>query len=153
MEGRLSEKPDVTPPVLVALLLCDQVIDDRLTNKKSAIGLFNAIVVPTLPTRVPQVSVMATLTEIRTRCPLELRLLRDTDNQMLMRSQGFVDSPGMLAIADLVFSLHGVMFDRAGQYAFELLCDDQLLGRRRFHVVHHPGQRPNAGRGTETQNR
>lgn len=126
---------EASAPSLVTLLICDQVIDDRLTGKKSAIGLFNRVNVPKVPAQIPLVTVMATLTEIRERCPLELRLLRDADNAVLIGSRGFVDAPDPLAMVDLVFALQGVRVPSEGQYAFELLAEGELLGRRRFHVM------------------
>jgi hypothetical protein len=129
-------------PILVSLLICDQVIDDRMTNKKSAIGLFNTIFATSFPSRLQQVSVMATLTEIGRATPLELRLVRDSDNEVLMNTQGSVQAPSPLAMVDLVFSLHGARLDGPGQYAFELLSDEQILGRRRFQAVHRPQPNP-----------
>ena len=130
-----------TPPILVSLLICDQVIDDRLTGKKSAIGLFNTVFATSFPTRLNQLAVMATLTEIAERTHLALRLIRDNDNEVLLQTEGDVQAPSPLAMVDLVFALQGTRLDRAGQYAFELLAGGQLLGRRRFHVVHRPQSR------------
>ena len=142
----MNEKKPPAVPSLVSLLVCDQVIDDRLTNKKSAIGLFNSVVVTSVPTRLHQLAVMATLTEISGRTPMRLRLIRDDDNAVLMETSGHVDAPNPLAMVDLVFAMQGVPVARAGQYAFELISDNELLGRRRFHVVighpHPPTQPP-----------
>lgn len=131
-----------SPPILVSLLICDQVIDDRLTGKKSAIGLFNTVFAPSFPTRLNQLAVMATLTEIAERIHLALRLIRDSDNDVLIQTEGDVQAPDPLAMVDLVFALHGTRIDEPGQYAFEMLAGGQLLGRRRFHVFHRPQQRP-----------
>jgi hypothetical protein len=131
----MSDKPSIALPTLVSLLICDQVIDDRMTKKKSAIGLFNTILVPALPTRLQQLAVMATLTEITARTPLRLRLVRDDDNTVLMQTRGHVEAPNPLAMVDLVFAMQGVPIANAGQYAFELHSGDELLGRRRFQVV------------------
>ncbi|MFO0839261.1 MAG: hypothetical protein U1D55_12150 [Phycisphaerae bacterium] len=129
-----------TTPTLVSILICDQVIDDKFTNKKSAIGLFNTIVASSLPSRVQQMAVLATLTEITSPTPLELRLLRDADNDVLFATQGRIDAPNPLATVDLVFTMAGIQFASTGQYAFELLSREVLLGRRRFHVVKPPPQ-------------
>ncbi len=130
-------------PTLVSVLICDQVIDDKLTNKKSAIGLFNMIVAQTLPTRVQQIAVLATVTEISARAPIELRLVRDADDEVLFTTQGMIEAPNPLATVDLVFSMQGIQFASPGQYAFELLSRDTLLGRRRFHIlVAPPGSGP-----------
>ena len=110
----MSEHPTLAAPTLVSLLVCDQVIDDRLSGKKSAIGLFNTIVVPSVPARLHQLAVMATLTEISGRTPLQLRLMRDEDNSILMQSSGHVDAPNPLAMVDLVFALQGVPLLKLG---------------------------------------
>lgn len=122
-------------PTLVSFLLCDQVLDDRLTGKKSAIGLFNAIRVPSMPTRLTQVVVMASLTEIAAPTTVELRLVRDADNNPLLRTQGTVDAPDPLATVELVFGVQGIAIPTVGQYAFELWAQGELLGRRRFQVL------------------
>jgi hypothetical protein len=131
----MREPVTVAPPTLVALLICDQIIDDRFSNKKSAIGLFNTVLVASFPTRVHQLVVLASLTEITARTPLELRLVRDSDTSVLMATQGFVDAPNPLATVDLVFGMQGIQIPTPGQYAFELLASGEPLGRRRFQVV------------------
>lgn len=134
----MSERQPIAAPTLVSLILCDQVIDDRMTNKKSAIGLFNMIVSNETPTRVQQMAVMATLTEVHERTPLEVRLARDADNAVIMRTTGHVEAPNPLAIVDLVFALQGVRLPTPGQYAIEMLAHGELLGRRRFQVLVQP---------------
>lgn len=131
----------VTPPTLVSILICDQVIDDKLTNKKSAIGLFNMVIVSEFPARIAQLNVLASLTEITGRTPLELRLVRDADNHVLFGTKGQVEAPNPLVTVDLLFNLQGIQIPAAGQYAFELVCEGDVLGRRRFQVLPRP-QRP-----------
>ena len=125
-------------PTLVSILICDQVIDDKLTNKKSAIGLFNMVLVGEFPARIVQMNVLASLTEITGKTPLELRLVRDADDQVLFGTKGQVEAPTPLATVDLLFNLQGIQIPAAGQYAFELLCEGELLGRRRFQVLTRP---------------
>lgn len=127
-------EPQPTVPTLVSLLLCDQVIDDRVTGKKSAIGIFNTILVPKMPTSIQQMSILASVTEISTRAELELRLVSDADNHVLFGGRGKVEAPDPLAVVDLLFSLQGIRIPAAGPYAFELLSGGEPLGRRRFHV-------------------
>ncbi len=130
----MSDQPDKAAPTLVALLICDQVIDDRLTNKKSAIGLFNAILVPRVPATIQQMVVMAALTELQGETNVELRLIRDADNHILFSATETVSAPSPLATVDMVFALRGVKIETGGQYAIELLSEAALLGRRRFQV-------------------
>ncbi len=133
-------------PTLVSLLVCDQVIDDKLSNKKSAIGIFNTILVPKVPATIHQMAILASLTEISGRVELELRLVRDSDNMVLFSGRGAVEAPNPLAVVDLLFAMQGIKIPEAGQYAFELLAGGELLGRRRFQlwVRPPPGQGPGA---------
>lgn len=125
-------------PTLVSLLLCDQIIDDRLSNKKSAIGMFNTVFVASFPASIHNMSVMASVTEIAGRVELELRLVRDADLQVIFAGKGLVEAPNPLAVVDLIFHLQGIQIAAAGQYAFEVLAAGELLGRRRFQVVQMP---------------
>ncbi|MFH1747448.1 MAG: hypothetical protein ABIG44_10440 [Planctomycetota bacterium] len=138
----MSDETPIAMPTLVSLLICDQVIDDRITSKKSAIGLFNTVLVPKAPTVIHQIVIMASLTEIETRVVLELRLVRDADNAVLFQTQGPVEAPTPLATVDLVFNMQGVRIPTFGQYAFEVLCVGEVLGRRRFQVLEHPPRTP-----------
>jgi hypothetical protein len=130
----MSEHEPSAAPTLVSLLLCDQVIDDKLSNKKSAIGIFNTILVPKLPTVIQQMAILASVTEIIGRVELEIRLVRDNDNVVLFSGRGAVEAPDPLAVVDLLFAMQGIRIPEPGQYAFELLGRGALLGRRRFQV-------------------
>ena len=141
----MSEQNPVVP-TLVSILICDQVIDDRMTNKKSAIGLFNAIVAQSLPSQIQHMAVMVTLTEVTGKTPLEIRLVRDSDNAVILQTQGHVESPNPLGMIDLVFNLQGVAIQTAGPYAYEVLSGGEPLGRRRFSVmIVQPRQQPPGG--------
>lgn len=131
----MPERGSSPAPTLVSLLLCDQIIDDRLTGKKSAIGLFNVAMVPSVPMRLSQMVVMASLTEITGPTNVELRLIRDSDNAPILVTQGTVDAPDPLSTVELIFGMQGIQIPTAGQFAFELWAQGDLLGRRRFQVV------------------
>jgi hypothetical protein len=130
----LSERPASIKPTVVSILVCDQVIDDKLTNKKSAIGLFNIILVPRAPTTVPHMAVLISLTEITGRTEVELRLILDADNNVLFQTAGMISAPDPLTTVDLLFNVQGLKLPQAGQYAFEVVSGGEILARRRFHV-------------------
>jgi hypothetical protein len=141
-----------TTPSLVSLLICDQVIDDKLSHKKSAIGIFNTIVLPAFPGTIGHMALLASLTEIAGRAEIEIRLIRDNDNQIMFSGKGAVEAPDPLAVVDLLFAMQGVRIPEAGQYAFELLSGAEILGRRRFRVMTRPappGQPPVPPPGSE----
>jgi len=138
----MDERRPAAIPTLVSFLICDQVIDDRLSNKKSAIGIFNTILVPKVPTSIQQMAILASVTEIAGRAEMEIRLVRDADNQVLFSGRGAVEAPNPLAVVDLLFGIQGLRIPEAGQYAFELLSEGEILGRRRFQVLVRPPPTP-----------
>ncbi len=144
----MAETSGTIKPTVVAMLVCDQVIDDKLTNKKSAIGLFNNILVPRVPTTIPQMAVLISVTEISGRAELQLRLVHDGDNSIIFHTTGLIGAPDPLATVDLLFNLQGLKMPQAGQHAFEVLCEGEILARRRFHIrVMHIA--PSADAGTQ----
>lgn len=138
----MTDRTNHSVPTLVSLLLCDQIIDDRFTNKKSAIGMFNTILSPTMPTVIHQLCVLASLTELSGPTAVELRMVRDADNAQIFRGNGRVEAPNPLAVVDLVFTLQGIQLPSAGQYAMELWASNELLGRRRFQLFFRPPVAP-----------
>lgn len=134
----MEDRRSMTSPTLVSLLICDQVIDDKLSNKKSAIGIFNTILVPKMPTSIHQMAILASLTEIVGQVELEIRLVRDADYSIVFSGRGKVEAPNPLAVVDLLFAMQGIRIPEPGQYGFELLSDGELLGRRRFQIILRP---------------
>lgn len=141
----MEERRTAAVPTLVSLLICDQVIDDKLSNKKSAIGIFNTVLVAKCPTQIHQMAILASVTEIASKVEMELRLIRDSDDVVLFSGKGAVEAPNPLAVVDLLFAMQGVHIPEAGQYAFELLSGGELLGRRRFQVLIRPPGPPGPG--------
>ena len=140
----MDEHRNIAVPTLVSILICDQVIDDKLSNKKSAIGIFNTILVPKVPTAIQHMAILASVTEIAGKVEMELRLVRDSDDAVLFSGKGAVEAPNPLAVVDLLFAMQGIHIPEGGQYAFELLSGGELLGRRRFQVVVRPPPAPGA---------
>ena len=141
----MDEHHPAAVPTLVSLLICDQVIDDKLSNKKSAIGIFNTVLVAKCPTSINQMAILASVTEIVGKVEMELRLVRDSDDAVLFSGRGAVEAPNPLAVVDLLFAMQGVRVPEAGQYAFELLSEGEILGRRRFQVIVRPPPAQPAG--------
>ena len=67
----MNEKPT---PIGLAIVVCDQIIEDKLTGKKSLIGIFNQIGTNNFPCRHPQMCVFVSLTEGRGQCAARLRI-------------------------------------------------------------------------------
>ena len=125
-------------PLVLALVLCDQIITEHGTMKKSLIGAFNSITVESLPHTYPRMCVYAALTNGQGQATAALRyVFMDTPDGggrtiwNLNAPIGF-DNPNQ--VVEICFELNQIAFEAAGLHAFELSCGGELLLERRFHV-------------------
>jgi hypothetical protein len=129
--------PPTNPtPSGLAIVVCDQIIEDKLTNKKSLIGIFNNINAGSFPCRHPQISVFVSLTEGRGTCNARLRIVGEESDEVIADVNGPIQFPDVNAVVELVFNLVGLVFPSPGLYSIEFYCDDALVLERRFHVSH-----------------
>lgn len=112
-------------PVALAMIVCDSVIDDRRTNKKSLIGIFNNITSKSFPCRHNQLNVYLSLTDGRGTVKGILRCVRkDTDNK-LMELNGEIPFPDGNATVEFNFEINGIVFPEPGIYSFDFLCNGE----------------------------
>jgi len=123
-------------PTGLAIVICDQIIEDKHTNKKSLIGIFNNINATNFPCRHPQICVFVSLTEGRGQCNARLRVVNEETDQVITDVRGPIQFPDIHAVVELVFNLVGLVFPSPGLYSIEFYCDDVLVLERRFHVTH-----------------
>jgi hypothetical protein len=125
-------------PMAQALVICDSIIDDIGTRKKSLIGIFSVINAAVFPVQHPSMTVYASLTNGRGEVPVVLRCVRVEDDHEVLSLAGAVRFPDPNQVIDLVFNLKGVPFERPGLYTFELLSNEIPLLEKRFNVLELP---------------
>ncbi len=125
---------EFTPvPDIIALIVCDQIITDRLSGKQSLIGLFSTIHSVRFPVVHPQLSIYVALTDGRGKTPLTIRVVDADDvRPPLVQGQGVVEFKDPRAIANLALQFHGLTFPEPGQYRVQILCRDTLLREARL---------------------
>ena len=127
-----TDKPS---PLGIAIVVCDQIIEDKLTGKKSLIGIFNQITAANFPCTHPRVSVFVCLTEGRGDYGARLRIVHDETETVVADLNGPIQFPDSNAVVELNFDLVGLTFPQAGLYSIEFYCDDALVLERRFNVI------------------
>lgn len=125
-------------PIGKAIILCDQVIEDKRTNNKSVIGIFNRISASRFPASHPRMAIYVALVNGVGKVPIELRLtcLTSSEPKRLFATEGEVEFPDPNHIVELVFDLRSVVFEEPGQYVFEVLADSGFVFEAKFDVVH-----------------
>ena len=141
--------PQTPNPEVLALIVCDQIITDRLTGKQSIIGMFSVIHSPRFPAAHPQLSVFASLTGGHGQVKLMIRIVDVNEARPpLVQGQGEVQFANPLAIANLALQFHGLMFPEPGDYRVQLLSNGALLREARLRLV-KATPRPPGGRSPQ----
>ena len=127
---------DKPVPEVLALIVCDQIITDRITGKQSLIGIFSKVHAPRFPASHPQLSVYVTLTGGHGRTDLLIRIVdSNEDRPPIVAGKGKVDFKDPRAIANLALQFHGLAFPAPGQYRVQLYGNGQLLREARLDLL------------------
>jgi hypothetical protein len=119
----------------LSLVLCENVIEDKRTNNKSLIGLFNRITGPTLPLLYPKLCIVVSLTGGRGTVPINIRISSLQNNEEILKLSGEVTFNDSLAVIDLVLECRNVPFKKAGVHAMTVYAGtEQMIVERRFEV-------------------
>jgi hypothetical protein len=127
----------MTPPKpeVKAFLLCDYVLHETGTNKKSLIGIFEQVNSPRFPFRHGKMSVYANLADAHGSYELTLRLVRLRDGKILLEAKGMRVTVGdPLQVSELGVNLEGIVFEEPGKYEFALYGNEQFFQSKPFQV-------------------
>ncbi len=122
-------------PVKEAMLLCDSIITEIGTNKKSLIGIFENISTIIFPCSHYRLGVYIKFANAEGKYNFKLELLDLENNQII--GQGSIPE---LAISDrlgsyeLVFNLDGLVFKHSGKYDFRVSYDGVIFANKTFNV-------------------
>ncbi len=138
--------PTLFKPDVLSLLVCDQILIDRLTGKTSLIGMFSTIGAARYPVRHPQLCIFASLTDGRGKTPLELAIVDAEDARPpIVSGTATVEFMDPRAVACLNLHFNGLVFPEPGGYRVQLKCNGELLREARLYLS--TVRRPNRGAG------
>ena len=137
-------------PVLQALVLAERVYED-VSGKKIICGTFNLVLFKEgnagKQEELPDGSKVSrliggvhggspyayiSLTDIHVCCDLELQFVNLTKNVVLLTSRVTVKSDNRLETAEVVVALPLLPIREAGIFAFEVVCEGEILGSHRI---------------------
>jgi hypothetical protein len=124
----------------LALLVCDMVIQDKQSNKRSLIGLFDRLFASNLPCIHPQLSVFVSLTSGRGEYDCEVACRHQTTGEMTFSAKGKVTFKDPLQVVELVFNLQGVRFIHEGEHWLECKVEEVPVMMRRIFIVKREDQ-------------
>ena len=131
--------PDSPNPSIQAFLVCDSVIEDSLTKKKSLIGIFTHLQAVTFPFQHHQVGLYFCLTDAEGTYHLEIDLVYVNTDQLVCRaSLPDIAIQDRLQIADFGINLPALLFPAPGRYEFRLRMNGRVIAQKDFHVIQVP---------------
>ena len=127
---------DVSPPSVQAFLVCDCVIEDSLTKKKSLIGLFTHLQSVTFPFQHHQLGLYFCITDAEGTYRVEIDLMFVNTDQLVCRaSLPDIVIGDRLQISDFGINIPALLFPAPGRYEFRLRMNGRMIAQKDFHVV------------------
>jgi hypothetical protein len=121
-------------PMGLSLLICDTVIEDKLTGKKSLVGLFDRVHAQRLPCVHPAMAVFVSVTGGRGEYPCEIVCKHQDGETLAFDAKGKVNLRDPRQVVDLVFRLSGVRFPKDGLYWLTFQMDEIPIMMRPLQV-------------------
>jgi hypothetical protein len=130
-------------PYLVGILLCDQVVVDQGTLKKTVVGIHDRLFALQLPTARP-CGLYARFADLGGDYRLLIRVVRlaGQSEELIMAMEGDVKAPNPLVHTELALNLPVIQYPQLGKYEFQVFLNDIFMGRavltvERMEVVPH----------------
>lgn len=123
-------------PKANAMLICDYVITEHETAKKSLVGIFETIGADHFPVTHHALSVYVKLTDANGTYRFRLDLIDLQNDQIVTQceipKELKISNP--LKSSELVFNLRGLKFQHPGEYEFRIFANERIFGQKTFLV-------------------
>ncbi|MGQ0809955.1 MAG: DUF6941 family protein [Nitrospiraceae bacterium] len=130
---------DIVKPSIQAFLVCDSVIEDSLTKKKSLIGIFTHLQALTFPLQHNQMGLYFCLTDATGAYHFDIDLIHlNTEHLICRATLPDIVIDDRLQISDFGINIPALVFPAPGRYEFRLLMEGHLLAQKDFNVIQMP---------------
>lgn len=121
------------------MIICDNVITDETTKKKSLIGIFEHVYSPQFPCVHGSLSLYIKLSDAAGDYQFRLELYDLEANRKIGEgTTPLITIKDRQSIHEIVFNLLGLVFERPGKYEFRLYANDELIEPKTFNVFQIP---------------
>ncbi|MCM8775237.1 MAG: hypothetical protein NC930_02625 [Candidatus Omnitrophica bacterium] len=123
-------------PSKEAMLICDSIITEVGTNKKSLIGIFEEITTTKVPFRHDALSVYVKFTGAIGQYVFKLELVDLKTNEVIGKgTTAPLNISEKLRSYELVFNLKGLVFKSVGKYEFRISANEEVFGTKTFTLI------------------
>ena len=129
------------PPSVLAMIVCSEDIIDIRTKNRTLVNLFTDLYGPRFPLIHPKMTIYIEMTNGHGVCPIAIQLVEASTDKTLARIDAKLRFPDPLAVAQMALALNNIVFEKPGEYRFQLYGRDDLLMERRIIVRQVKGKR------------
>ena len=137
-------------PSVVAMLLCDQIINEAGTNKKSLIGVFDNFASMAFPVLFQRLAVYVKLADAEGDYQFKLRLVNLKDESLIAEIGIQAKIADRTQHSELALNFGNIPIPEEGKYEFQLYAGDEYLHRITMQAV--KAQLPQGGMPWQPQN-
>jgi len=116
-------------PTVVAMLVCDQIIAELGTNKKSLIGVFDNLFSLRFPTHVPRLALYIKFADGAGQYTFKIRVVNLKDESLIAAVAMPATLPDINQYAELAFNILNFSVPEPGKYEFQLYAEEVYLHR------------------------
>lgn len=134
--------PQAETPLGLALIVCDTLIEDRFTGKKSLVGLFEGLHAASFPCMHPAMSILVELTNVSGKQTCRLLCKHDDGETVAFEARGDLNCPDPGKVVQIAFGFRSVRFPKPGIYWLNFLVDDLPVMSRPLAILQRAPQPP-----------
>lgn len=140
---RIANMTEIPTPTVQAFLVCDQVIEDSLTKKKSLIGIFTHLQAASFPFQHQQMGLYFCLTDAQGPYHFDIDLIYLNSEQLICKATlPNIEIGDRLQISDFGINIPLLIFPAPGRYEFRLRMEGHLIAQKDFNVMSVSGHTP-----------
>jgi hypothetical protein len=119
---------DAPIPSVLAMLICDQVIAEQGSGKKSLLGIFDNINAPGFPTQI-RLAIYVKIADAEGQYKFGIRLVHLKDETCIAEFHLDVTIADRTNSAELAINVLGMILPEPGKYEFQLWANEVYLHR------------------------
>ncbi len=126
------------PPIPMAFLICDQVITDETTKKKTVVGIFDRIWVGKFPTIHHPIAVYVRFFDAEGTFEVKVQYVRVTDENVLAEAKMTMNVPQRKAVGEFSIAFPPIPIPEPGEYEFRLWLNNRYVQKVGFAALQNP---------------
>jgi hypothetical protein len=136
---------NLSKPMGIALIVCDEIIEDRHTGKKTLVGLFSRIHAKAFPAVHPKMNLFISFDNAKGHYHSAIRIIREKTSEIIAEAKGEITVKSPIDVTEMNIAFINLKFPETGVYNIEFYCEDELVLQRRFVVADIPPQQKKRG--------